>query len=68
MIKFIVKRNIYTNKIEDCWQSLKECANDMDVKPPTIKQAIRTNGKCKNYFFTVEYIDKKYILELFNDK
>lgn len=63
-MKFIVKKNIYTNEIEDCWDSLTECANDMNVKPPTIKQAIKRGCKCKNYFFNYKELDKKYILNL----
>lgn len=66
-MKFIVKRNIYSNKVEDCWQSLKECANDMGVKPPTIKQAINKHGKCRNYYFDYVFIDKKDILNFIQE-
>lgn len=68
-MKYIVKKNIYTNEIEDCWDSLKKCADEIGVKSPTIKQAIKTKGKCKNYFFAYKELDKKYILELLkNDR
>ena len=66
-MKFIVKRNIYTNEIVDCWDKLKTCAEEIGVKPPTIKQAIRTGGKCHDYFFGYIDIDKKKILELIKD-
>ena len=68
-MKYIVKKNIYTNKIEDCWDSLKQCADEIGVKSPTIKQAIKKHGKCKNYYFGYKELDKKYILELLqNDR
>lgn len=68
-MKFIVKRNIYTNEILDIWYSLKECANDMGVKSPTILQAIKLHGKCKNYYFEYVYLDKIKILSILqNDR
>lgn len=67
-MKFIVKKNIYTNEIVDIWDSLKECANDIGVKPPTILQAIKLHGKCKNYFFEYIYIPKEKIICLLKNE
>ena len=67
-MRIIVKRNIYTNEIVDCWDSLKECAEEMGVKPPTILQSINKHCKCKDYFFGYVYVDRKKILKLIQNE
>lgn len=67
-MRLIVKRNIYTNEIVDCWDSLKECAEDIGVKCPTILQAIKKHGKCHDYFFGYVEVDKRKILKLIKDE
>lgn len=68
MINLIVKKNIYTGEIIDVWDSIKKCAEDMNVKPPAIIQAIKVHGKCKDYHIERIDISKVKLLTLLNDK
>lgn len=68
MINLIVKKNIYTNEIIDVWDSVKQCAEDMNVKPPSIIHAIKNESKCKDYKFSRIYISKEKIINILNNE
>jgi hypothetical protein len=68
MLKFIIKKDIESNKILDVYNSLKDAASSVNTASPYISQALRLHGNSCGYKWDYVDVENDEIIEMLNTK